>query len=183
LTDAALRILGKELHALTHLDISHAKSISDVGIATLTKGCKALRTLKCHGAFLLADPRFYADSIMNHIPGTSNQINEDDYDIKNFLPSNTKTMDRSTTLLSSKSTGALPLESSTIQEGMTMNTTNLLGNTYDQSVKGGNTGGGRLEAWEEAIGIVAMVANCPELTSLDISGCFRIMIQSTIHPH
>lgn len=32
----------------------------------------------------------------------------------------------------------------------------------------------KLEIWEESIGIVALVQLCPLLSSLDLSGCFRL---------
>lgn len=55
-------MLGSSCHALTSLDISHAKAVSDVGISSLAKGCPALKTLKCHGLFLLTDPSLAAAS-------------------------------------------------------------------------------------------------------------------------
>eukprot|EP01040_Poterioochromonas_malhamensis_P000705 gene705-754_t len=177
LTDAGMRILGKECHALTSIDISHAKSISDVGIANLAKGCKNLQKLRCHAAFLLSDPRFFADAIQNHIPKTTakDERSEDDFDVLNM----------STTLLTSKSTSALS-EPSLLSNG-------------DGSLGGASGGAGsaflfegslptlktpisrggkgipkKLEIWEESIGIVALVQLCPLLSSLDLSGCFRL---------
>jgi hypothetical protein len=199
-----MRILGKECHALTAIDISHARSISDVGISNLSKGCPNLKKLKCHSAFLLSDPRFFPEDSANHIPISSSQRKaalqekEEDFDIINM----------STTLLKSESTSALLATSTIASSAMPLirsssffdNTKKLEG---DSTMGGANLAGGstsllensafslpsvktpssfqsktnlprKLEIWEESIGIVALVGNCPNLDSLDLSGCFRL---------
>ncbi len=86
-------------HALAALDIAQAKTISDVGIAALARGCPVLKSLKCHGAFLLADPSVAAASTLS---------------------------------------------------------------------------GKTLEPWEDIIGLAAVTHHCPNLETVDVSGCFRL---------
>jgi len=60
ITDAGLRSIGDSCHSLLYLDISKAKSVSDVGIACIATGCPQIKTIKYHGLYLLADPRMSA---------------------------------------------------------------------------------------------------------------------------
>lgn len=55
-----MRSIGTGCRALTTLDISHNKLISDVGIASIASGCPKLKTLIAPGLYLLADPRLSA---------------------------------------------------------------------------------------------------------------------------
>ena len=52
-----MRSLGAACHALTSLNISQAKLVSDIGIASLSSGCPRLTKLSCSAIFLLSDPR------------------------------------------------------------------------------------------------------------------------------
>ena len=52
-----MRSLGSACHALTSLNISQAKLVSDIGIASLSSGCPRLTKLSCSAIFLLSDPR------------------------------------------------------------------------------------------------------------------------------
>lgn len=53
MTDAGLRSIGMHCHALTKLDISHAKMVTDVGISSLSTGCSNLRHVVFHGVSLV----------------------------------------------------------------------------------------------------------------------------------
>lgn len=55
-TDAGLRSVG-QCHALASVDVRRNKSVSDVGLSSLSVGCPGLRHLCCDGLFLLSDPR------------------------------------------------------------------------------------------------------------------------------
>ena len=55
-----MRSLGNNCHTLTHLDISHAKLVSDVGLASISNGCPQLTHLYLHALYLLADPKLGA---------------------------------------------------------------------------------------------------------------------------
>lgn len=57
MTDAALRSLGSGCSSLSSVNITGAKYVSDVGIASLTSGCPQLKKLISGGLYLLADPR------------------------------------------------------------------------------------------------------------------------------
>ncbi len=92
-----MRVLGSTCRSLTAIDISQAKSVSDIGISTLSRGCRQLKIVKIPGIFFLADPRL--------------------------------------------------------------------------STPNGN---GKPELWEELIGIPCMTAFCPNIESLDLTGCFRL---------
>ena len=52
-----MRSLGNACHSLTAVDVSHAKLVTDVGLSSLSHGCPKLKTLNCHGIFMLSDPR------------------------------------------------------------------------------------------------------------------------------
>ena len=60
ITDAGLRSVGTNCHALVTIDVSHAKNVTDVGISSLSLGCPNLRHVKFHGVFMLSDPRLSA---------------------------------------------------------------------------------------------------------------------------
>ena len=60
MSDGGIRSIGNSCHALTKIDISHAKLISDVGVASISLGCPKLTHFACHGLYLLADPRISA---------------------------------------------------------------------------------------------------------------------------
>jgi hypothetical protein len=60
ITDAGLRSLGNVCHTLSSINISHAKLVSDIGLASLSVGCPKLKSLSCSGVFQLADPRITA---------------------------------------------------------------------------------------------------------------------------
>lgn len=55
--------MGNSSHLLSSLNISHAKLISDIGLASLSAGCTKLRVLECAGLFQLADPRLSAPKL------------------------------------------------------------------------------------------------------------------------
>ena len=63
ITDAGLRSLGNSSHILSSINISHAKLISDIGLASLSSGCTKLKVLECSGLFQLADPRLSAPKL------------------------------------------------------------------------------------------------------------------------
>jgi hypothetical protein len=44
-----MRSIGSNCHALLRINISHVRMVTDVGIASLTSGCPALRHVNVHG--------------------------------------------------------------------------------------------------------------------------------------
>ena len=49
-----MRSIGSNCHSLLKISLAHAKAVTDVGLASLTVGCPALRHIDLHGVCLLA---------------------------------------------------------------------------------------------------------------------------------
>jgi hypothetical protein len=44
-----MRSIGSACHSLVYIDVSHAKMVTDVGVASMSSGCPALRHVKFQG--------------------------------------------------------------------------------------------------------------------------------------
>lgn len=152
ISDVALMALGQRAQSLRVLRLNNCDSITDVGLGWLSEGCKVLEILEVYGC------KKVTDAGLRVLGANCHALTELDVSYAKSV---------SDVGLAALARGCRALKNLRCPGMFFLSDPRIVPMTSSDAKT-------RELLWEEHIGVMALCHHCPQLTALDLSGCFRL---------